>query len=227
MDQHTALTPKAIQTRQRIFDVAIEQFVQNGYEQTTMRDIAKGADCSPGLAYRYFESKEALVMLLWQNLADDFVEQMAHLETGNWAERYNQAMRTKIEQLQPYRDVIQATIGAVMNPASGVAIVSKETSEYRDRVLDALGDLVIQSTDAPKVLRAKQLAMLMYGIHLMILLVWIYDRSPKQKITEETLSFLHDIMKLLRPLMILPPVMSLLTRLVSIMEGILLTEEHS
>lgn len=226
-EKTTTLTPKAQRTRQRIFDVAIELFVQKGYEETTMIDIAKGADCSPGLAYRYYDSKDALILELWQHLATDFVDKLKTVESGNWVKRYYQAMQIKIDQLQPYRDVIQATVGAAMSPSSGVAIVSTETTTYRDVTLTGLETLVAEANDAPKELRMKQLAILMYGIHLIMILVWVYDQSPRQRITQNTLSYMHDTLKLLRPILILPPVANSLTRLASIMEGIFTPDKVS
>jgi AcrR family transcriptional regulator len=220
MPKNTQLTPKAQQTRQRIFDVAIEQFAIQGYEQTTMRDIAKGAECSLGLAYRYFDSKEALVLELWRHLAVDFAAQLNDVNSEGWVDRFYDAMQIKIRQLEPYRDVVQATLGAAMNPGSGVAIIGDETTDYRDQMLEAFEPLIVNAKDAPKALRTQQLTMLMYGIHLQLILVWVYDRSPNQQLTQKTLSFMLDIMKLLRPMLILPPVANNLKRLADIMEGI-------
>ena len=220
MPENTQLTAKALQTRQRIFDVAIEQFVEQGYEKTTMRDIAQGADCSLGLTYRYFDSKEALVLELWKHLAVDFVAQLNDVESGGWVERFHRAMQLKIKQLEPYRDVIQATLGAAMNPSSGVAIISDETTDYRDLMLAGFETLLTESKDAPKSLGTQQVTMLMYGIHLLLILVWIYDRSPKKQVTQKSLSFMYEGMKMVRPMLILPPVTNNLIRLADIMEGI-------
>jgi len=223
-ENQTELTPKAQRTRQRIFEVAIDLFVKQGFEETTMRHIAKSAECSLGLAYRYFDSKEALVLMLWEELANDFAERMTKIDEGSMTERYYQAMREKIDQLTPYRDVIQATAGAAMNPNSGVAIVGSETTWYRDVVINSLKKLVLESSDAPNEERSKQLAMIMYGVHLILTLTWIYDRSPNQTTTQNALDFMRDTMKLLRPLLILPPVTSVLARLSEIMAGIFMQD---
>lgn len=219
-NKNVELTDKAKRTRQRIFEIAIEQFVERGYEETTMRDIAKAAECSLGLAYRYFDGKDAIVLMLWQELAEDFADRIGQLDEGNLTERYYLAMQEKVNQLQPYRSVIKATIGAAMNPASGVAIVGSETTWYRDVVLSALEKLVIESTDAPKEVRSNQIAMIMYAVHLMLTLVWVYDNKSEQSLTQEALNFMRDTMKLLRPMLILPPVASTLARLSRIMAGI-------
>ena len=46
--------------RREIIDTAMKVFSQNGYEATSMTDIAKEINVVPGLCYRYFKSKQEL-----------------------------------------------------------------------------------------------------------------------------------------------------------------------
>ncbi|GJE29395.1 TetR/AcrR family transcriptional regulator [Methylobacterium organophilum] len=48
--------------RAQILDAAEACFVRNGFHRTTMLDLAREASMSPGNFYRYFESKEAIVL---------------------------------------------------------------------------------------------------------------------------------------------------------------------
>lgn len=67
--EHTpAITSKGERTREHILDTALRLFSEQGYEQTTMRGIAAAAETSLGLAYRYFTSKEDLVLALYERL---------------------------------------------------------------------------------------------------------------------------------------------------------------
>ncbi len=47
--------------RQQILDAAYTCFARAGFHQTTMEDIGREANLSPGLPYRYFSSKEELI----------------------------------------------------------------------------------------------------------------------------------------------------------------------
>jgi AcrR family transcriptional regulator len=49
---------------EHILDAAQTCFVRNGFHPTTMQDIAREAAMSPGNIYRYFASKEAVVVEL-------------------------------------------------------------------------------------------------------------------------------------------------------------------
>lgn len=52
---------RAVETRQRIVDVALAHFLEQGYEATTIDQIAAEVDVSPRTFFRYFPTKEALL----------------------------------------------------------------------------------------------------------------------------------------------------------------------
>lgn len=49
-------------TKRRIYNVAADLFLENGYESTTLKDIAEAADVSTGTLYRYYPSKGDFLM---------------------------------------------------------------------------------------------------------------------------------------------------------------------
>lgn len=51
---------KAEHRKKEIIVTAMKLFSEKGYEQTSMRDIARTMNVSLGLCYRYFDSKQAL-----------------------------------------------------------------------------------------------------------------------------------------------------------------------
>ena len=53
---------KAKKTGKRIFDEALQLFKRDGYEQTTMEAIAEAAEVSPSTLYRYFPSKDLILL---------------------------------------------------------------------------------------------------------------------------------------------------------------------
>jgi AcrR family transcriptional regulator len=50
--------------RQQILDAAATCFSRRGFHPTTMQDICKEADLSPGAVYRYFPSKESIIQAM-------------------------------------------------------------------------------------------------------------------------------------------------------------------
>jgi AcrR family transcriptional regulator len=53
---------KAKKTRKRIVDEALQLFKRVGYEQSTMEAIAEAAEVSPSTLYRYFPSKDLILL---------------------------------------------------------------------------------------------------------------------------------------------------------------------
>ena len=51
---------ESISIRERIIDVALEEFAQNGYKATSTNVICKKAEVSKGILYHYYGTKENL-----------------------------------------------------------------------------------------------------------------------------------------------------------------------
>ncbi|MFF1732949.1 TetR/AcrR family transcriptional regulator [Streptomyces sp. NPDC058247] len=63
---------KKAATRQSLADAALSLFLEHGYDQVTLRDIAEAADVSTTTLLKHFPGKEALVF-------DEEADQEAHL----------------------------------------------------------------------------------------------------------------------------------------------------
>ena len=82
--------------KQEILDTALKLFGENGYEKTSITDIAKAIGVAQGLCYRYFPSKEALFDSAIEQYADVLVEQFVGAEKDN-----HKTLRQIIEDM-PY-----------------------------------------------------------------------------------------------------------------------------
>lgn len=71
-DPKIRVTKQPEERRREMLDTAMRVFTQNGYEQTTMRDIAKEMNVVPGLCYRYYESKHVLYQTAMKEYANDY-----------------------------------------------------------------------------------------------------------------------------------------------------------
>ena len=60
MKRDDVMENKADKRKKEIIVAAMQLFSEKGYEQTSMRDIAKSLKVSLGLCYRYFDSKQVL-----------------------------------------------------------------------------------------------------------------------------------------------------------------------
>ncbi|HEY1351949.1 MAG TPA: TetR/AcrR family transcriptional regulator [Ktedonobacteraceae bacterium] len=218
-------TRKGEQAHQRILESALRLFATRGYEKTTMREIAAEAGYSPGLAYRYVASKEELVLALYQNLCVELEEYTQHLEARSLAERFHLCVSRQLELMTPYRDALSALFGTALNPRSKAAVFGEHTAHIRRRARKTYLRVIASSRDAPKETQREDLATVLYGIHLALVLFWLIDESAMVWRTHLFTTFLRDLLKLLLPLLWLPPVAHLLTRLASIL-GPMLGDER-
>lgn len=55
------LVPGEKPTKEKIFDAAVDLFAANGYDRTSVRDIARAVGIAESAVYRHYESKEAIL----------------------------------------------------------------------------------------------------------------------------------------------------------------------
>ena len=198
------LTQKAALTRQRIIDTALQLFACNGYEKTTMRDIAASAGCSLGLTYRYFASKEDLVLELYRWLAQQLEEQVNLLPAVSIADRFNILMHELLVVMAPHRLTLTALSGAALNPLSRAGVFGAEGAEVRRRARASYCALIIGARDAPRAAQIDDVATILYGLQLALVLFWLQDLSDEAHKTRELLQFVHELLRRLRPFLRLP-----------------------
>jgi len=71
----TERTPRGDDKREKILAAALDLFAERGFHGTPVPEVATRAKVGAGTIYRYFESKEALVNVLYRQLKN---EMLAH-----------------------------------------------------------------------------------------------------------------------------------------------------
>ena len=204
---------KGERTREHILDTALRLFGEQGYEATTMRSIAAAAETSLGLTYRYFTSKEDLVLALYQRLTSEMATLAAELPPGPIAQRFVTMIRLKLELLGPYRELLGALFAAALAPQSRVAVLGDDSAEFRARGLAIYRMVISGASDALREPQAGELATVLYAAYLSLILFWLNDRTPGYHSTHELIAIARTSLGLARPLLGLPPVSRLLKRL--------------
>ncbi len=78
-------------SKEKILQTALELFSRNGFEKTSIREIARVADISLGLLYNYYDSKEALLKAIVRDGITDI--QQAFLFESNEANKLDTLIR--------------------------------------------------------------------------------------------------------------------------------------
>jgi AcrR family transcriptional regulator len=215
------LTPKARRTRERILEAALALFADRGYEATTMRDVAREAGTSLGLAYRYFVSKEEFALALYMRLAEESEDWARHgLAGGAMAERFERAMLAKLDQVSPHRGPLAALLARTLDPNSRLSALGEGTVGVREKMGGVFLEVVRGASDAPGGRQARELGNVLYALHLAILLYWFHDKTPGARATRDLVGSARETLRYLRPALRLPPMSRVLSRLTSALENI-------
>lgn len=198
-------TAQGAAARDRLYATAMRLIAERGYEATTLRDIAKEASVSVGLLYRYFPSKQAVVLALYDTLSTEYARQAEDMPRGRWRDRFIFALNTSLQVLEPHRTALRAlTPVLVGDPEEGIFAAS--TAFSRLRVQRVFEGAVTGATDAPSQPLAASLGRLLYMIHLSVLLWWLLDKSLLQRATASLVSLTQQLLPSAALALRVPPV---------------------
>jgi AcrR family transcriptional regulator len=115
-------------TRSRIQQVALELFVEQGYEKTSLREIAERLGVTKAALYYHFKTKEDIVA----STVHDYLHQIDLIV--EWGKEQPRTLETRREIVKQYADAV-ASGGRSMrffqqNPAQGKAL----GEGFRDRM---------------------------------------------------------------------------------------------
>lgn len=68
----TSRDKQAEETKQRIYETGIALFSDKGFDETSITEICRKADCSVGAFYHYFPSKDSILEETFRMADDDF-----------------------------------------------------------------------------------------------------------------------------------------------------------
>ncbi|WP_155058132.1 TetR/AcrR family transcriptional regulator [Streptomyces blattellae] len=135
-------------TRQRIQDVALELFAKQGYEKTSLREIAERLDVTKAALYYHFKTKEEIIVSLFEDLTKPIEDLIG------WGERQPQTLETKQEIIRRYSQTLSEVAPLFQFMQENQATVRElsigemfrhRTMGMRDIIIDPDADLVDQT----------------------------------------------------------------------------------
>ncbi|WLQ42402.1 TetR/AcrR family transcriptional regulator [Streptomyces laculatispora] len=92
--------PRRGNTRQRIQDVALELFAEQGYEKTSLREISEKLDVTKAALYYHFKTKEDILASIFEDLNRPVEDLIV------WGREQPRTLETKKEILARYSDAL-------------------------------------------------------------------------------------------------------------------------
>src|SRR5829696_7130788 len=132
---------------------------------------------------------------------------------GTVAGRFARAMEVKLDQVSPHRGPLAALMSRALDPNSPLSALGEGTAAVREKMGGVFLEVVRGASDAPGEKQARELANVLYALHLAILLHWFHDKTPEARATRELVGSARDALRYLRPALRLPPMSRVLFRL--------------
>lgn len=93
------MSPRQADTRRRALEVALELFAEQGYEKTSLREIAERLNVSKAALYYHFASKEALLAGIVDCLVEPADELVAWSQTQPRTTEFRQEYLRRLAEL--------------------------------------------------------------------------------------------------------------------------------
>ncbi len=147
------MAPRRGDTRERIQRTALELFTEQGYERTSLREIAERIGVTKAALYYHFSSKEEIL----GSLVSDASQSLADLT--EWTRSQPQGARTRVATLLRLADLVQGRWQPLLRLAEenraalrGLEDVGREV---RERIRDLYGLFDDETADVAGRLRAR------------------------------------------------------------------------
>jgi AcrR family transcriptional regulator len=130
------------QRRQELMDAARQLFVEQGYEETSMSEIARRAQVAQGTFYLYFPSKQDVLAAIIRELIDEICtifEGVAGRPDLSGVAKLKAAMSAVIERMSSETRLVQAVY-----LRSNLALPTELLEEYNPVMLPALIGIIEQ-----------------------------------------------------------------------------------
>ncbi|GAA4826518.1 TetR family transcriptional regulator [Streptomyces ziwulingensis] len=106
-------------TRQRIQDVALELFAEQGYEKTSLREIAERLEVTKAALYYHFKTKEEILVSIFEDLTKPITELI------EWG-------RTQPHTLQTKQDIVRRYSHALADAAPLFRFMQENQATVRE-----------------------------------------------------------------------------------------------
>jgi AcrR family transcriptional regulator len=218
------VTPKAEETGRRILDAALELFRQEGFDITTMRDIARKAGVATGAAYYYYPSKDAIVMDFYRRSCTDMQPKIeaAVAHASGLESRLHESIRAKLAHFAPNRGVLRALLRNGADPKHPLSPFSPQTKEIRDIDMAWFRRILVDcGMRIPRDLEP-HLPGVLWFFQMGVIFFWVIDESAEQVRTARLLELATKSVVFLIRVSALPlmrPLRKTALQLIEIVEG--------
>lgn len=210
-------TTKGEQTRNHIFETALDLFRSRGFDATTMQEIAEAAAVAKSAAYYYFPGKEAIIQAYYDALQaeQERICAEAFTETKNLKKRLHIALLSKFDLVQNDRKLLGVVFRYTGEPTHPLSCLGSGTAEIRRRATLVFREALTVER-LPKDLE-QLLPLALWSLQMGLLVMFLYDTSAGQKRTRQLATGSLDFTLKMMTLAKLPVLKPIRTRVLTLL----------
>ncbi len=174
---------KSIDKRAIILDAALRTFVKRGYPETKVAEIASEAGVAEGTIYNYFQSKEALLLALfdekWGMIIDEIRKKIRRLDDPN--KKLKAIFAVVVTMFRKNRQLAELFMVDIRQSS---IFLNNYTINRIVEFLDLIEELLEEGKRKGlyrKDLDTRVARMIIFGAAQGILLSWVLSESPAVK----------------------------------------------
>jgi AcrR family transcriptional regulator len=176
-------TGPATSTRERILDIALELFTEQGYDKTSLRDIAERLGTTKAALYYHFKSKSDILLelhLRLHALGQGVLDELSALETGpEKAAAWPHLLDRFITEVAANRPLMQLH---QRNQSAVEALHDSERHRAANDDIEAQFRRLLRSPDIPKETRVR-MACSIGAVMAGLLTAEMFDDIPDYELT--------------------------------------------
>lgn len=167
--------------RRQIAEAAFRVFVEMGYHNTPVREIAKAAGLSPGSLFNYFASKEEILLFIFEAVHSKIEELVKGLSVGKEKPlvAFEQAFERYLRLIDEYQDYILL----VYQEFKSIAPQAKRTVLQREHRIAQIFQKILQELVKKGLIPGQDLEL---KVHTIIVLghMWAFRRWALKELTD-------------------------------------------
>jgi TetR/AcrR family transcriptional regulator, cholesterol catabolism regulator len=166
--------------RKRVLDAAVALAAEGGYDAVQMRDVAERADVALGTLYRYFPSKDQLLVSALGEWASALERRLALRPAQGLtpADRVSDVLKRASRVLERDQRVTGALVTALSSPDPDAAAAKLEISETLRAIISAaIADEPVRTTD--------DIVRVLSYVWFAAMVIWVGGMSPTGSMADE------------------------------------------
>lgn len=175
-------------TKKKILEVSLKLFQSEGFEKTTMRDIAAKCGIALGTTYNYFPTKEHIALYFFERALEEVMARYRREAPpkASLEEKLFLLLSIELEQLAPYEAFMHLVVATAVVPGSRLHPFSADSQRLKSKYLEFAGR-IFEEAQARGELRTygfdAMLRSAFWILKMGLILFWLGDASPRKEDT--------------------------------------------